>query len=108
MKTSIWVTSQFVGFHRWVNAPDDVAFLRSYHRHVFHVKVHIPVTHQDRDVEFFTFKKRLDAYLSVAFHETKFDQSCEMIAEKILGAFDCASVVEVSEDGENGAIVSRE
>jgi hypothetical protein len=33
----IQVRTSFVGVHQWKDAPDEVAFLRNLHRHVFKV-----------------------------------------------------------------------
>lgn len=104
-QTYIWVTSSFVALHRWADAPAEVSFLRSFHRHVFNVKVHLPVTHSDRDIEFFTFKKVLDDFLQKKFAGGEHDKSCEMFAEEILNSFPVALSVQVDEDGENGAMV---
>lgn len=107
---SIWVTTTFVAFHYWKNAPDAVAFLRQPHRHVFHVKVSSGVSHSDRDVEFFTLKRDLEELLS-RFVGTTSSLSCEQWCHVIRGQlhhmYDYQSIfeVEVSEDGENGAKV---
>jgi hypothetical protein len=103
MITYVWVTSEFEGYHRWKDAPDDVAFLRDFHRHIFKVKLLIEVTHNNRDVEFFQLKRKLKRELLI-WNNQKFEDSCEMIAAQLLRAFNAAQV-EVSEDGENGAIV---
>ena len=107
MKTMIWVTAQFAAFHRWLDAPDDVSFLRQYHRHMFHVKVWVRVTHSDRDVEFFQFKRKLELVIDDKLRDREFDMSCEMIAETLLHSLPESVAAEVSEDGENGAIVMR-
>lgn len=107
MKTIVWITTQFTGFHSWDRAPDSVAFLRHKHRHLFHVKIGVEVKHSDRDVEFFLFKKEVDSFLKKEYEGKYFDCSCEHIASILLNKFE-AYFVEVSEDGENGAIVSRE
>lgn len=100
----VFVRTQFEAQHRWKDAPPAVAFLRDFHRHVFHVKVTLAVTHTDRDVEFFLFKRELDDFIAKRFLHKKFDKSCEDIALEIIRQFRCEAV-EVSEDGENGAIV---
>lgn len=101
----IYVKTQFEALHRWVHAPEEVAFLRDYHRHCFHVKVGFNVTHSDRDIEFFIFKKQLDKFLKKNFEGGSFNMSCEDFALSILRYFRC-EFVEVSEDGDNGAVVS--
>ncbi len=107
-KTTVWVTTSFVGFHKWENAPEEVSFLRHYHRHVFHVKLGVSVSHNDRDVEFFTLKKELDQFVKGVYELRKyFLDSCEQIAQSILEHFKNSVFVEVSEDAENGARVER-
>jgi len=107
-KISVWVTDSFVGFHKWIDAPDEVAFLRNEHRHVFHVKVSVVAAHGDRDVEFFILKRNLSLHCE-RFAGQSFLYSCEQLASR-LGALlqkDRYKVqwIEVSEDGENGARV---
>lgn len=101
----IYVKTQFEAFHRWIDAPEEVAFLRNWHRHVFHVKVSLCVQHNNRDIEFFMFRRLLDAFISRTFAGQNLEYSCETIAYLLASEFDAFSV-EVSEDGENGAIVS--
>ena len=103
----VWVTTIFEAFHRWKDAPQDVEFLRDYHRHLFHVKVGVLVNHGDREIEFFQFKRRLEDIIENTWAGKRLNESCEMIAEDLLNFLD-ASFVTVSEDGENGATVSVE
>lgn len=107
---SIWITTQFVGFHKWPDAPDEVAYLRDYHRHRFGVKVAIVVKHSNRDVEFLTFKRQLENYIDSTFKDKYFEYSCEHIAEMICKFISTVLLhivlyVNVDEDGENGASV---
>ena len=109
--STIWVTTQVPGFHYWSEAPDSVSFLKNEHRHLFHIRLFVDVEHDDRDVEFFTLKTELESYLKMKFGIPAYfgQKSCEMIARCIseyfeAGGYNVASV-EVSEDGENGAIV---
>ena len=102
----IWVTATFEGMHQYKNAPDEVAFLKHLHRHIFHVKVSLEVFHNDREVEFIMFKNEIAAISKNLNHE-----SCEMMAENILKYVEknypgrsCS--VSVSEDNENGATVT--
>jgi hypothetical protein len=115
----IWVTFQKEGMHKYPAAltdPNlatgdeyDVSFLGHPHRHIFHFKVWISVTHDDRDIEFIQFKRWLlnlykDAKLSLDF------KSCEMMSGDL---YDVISQkypnrevwIEVSEDGENGSFI---
>lgn len=108
-RSAIWITTSFEGFHAWTGCPfDDVDFLRDRHRHIFHVKLTVPVTHSDRDVEFIRFKREVSEFIKQTWPDGELGcTSCEMIGEKILDHFQVASVCEVSEDLENGAIVGR-
>lgn len=105
--TTVWVTARFTALHRWRNAPDEVKFLRDYHRHEFHVRLGLMVSHLDRDVEFIALKTALQNWLNVHMHGRQFDYSCEQIAQRIMVVFS-AEWCEVSEDGENGAMVMRD
>ena len=101
----IFVTTDFVAFHNWPGAPQEVEFLRSLHRHIFRVKVVWKVEHDNRDLEFFIQKEKLNKFLQENFsNKNLIGVSCEMMANKIKTEFNAESV-EVSEDGENGAIV---
>jgi len=102
----IFVTTQFVAFHQWEQAPKEVKFLRNLHRHIFKVKVWYAVKHNNRDKEFFIEKRKLDKYIQdFVIDKNKIVGSCEMVAAKIANLDDTSIVkVEVSEDGENGAI----
>lgn len=97
------VRSQFTGWHKWKDAPEDVVFLRDFHRHVFKVELVVQVKHGDREVEFFTLQKQLDGFLARNYAGRKFLDSCEQIAEQIGLKFQ-AHEVTVSEDGENDGI----
>ena len=103
---SIWVTTSFEGFHKYDNAPDSVAFLRSTHRHIFHVKVYIEVFHNDRDIEFILFKRFIDDIINESLNKLDLG-SCEMISDKIheilSDKYPNRSIrILVSEDNENG------
>lgn len=79
-KTFIIVRTQFEGIHYYVNALEEVMFLRCPHRHIFHVEAEIEVFHNDRELEFIIVKRDLEKYLKeldVSYH------SCEQIAELI-------------------------
>lgn len=119
----VFCTLQVEGIHCWPECPfDEVAYLRDPHRHLFHVKAHKFVTHSDRDVEFIMMKHRIEAFLlteygqevdstvwSISNHKRVClfgAMSCEMIADQLCTQFDLHKC-EVSEDGENGAIVHR-
>lgn len=104
-RTKIWITTSFIAWHRWETAPEFCSYLRDFHRHVFHVRVELVIA-KDRGTEFINFKEAVDDYINRAFAGQKFEYSCEHIANNLLNFFE-ADVVEVSEDGENGARVER-
>jgi hypothetical protein len=115
----IWVTFNKEGMHKYPAAltdPNlatgdeyDVSFLGYPHRHIFHFKVWIGVTHDDRDIEFIQFKRWLlnlykDATLSLDY------KSCEMMSGDLYDVINKKYPgrevwIEVSEDGENGSFI---
>jgi hypothetical protein len=115
----IWVTFQKEGIHKYPAALDDpalatgdeydVSFLGYPHRHIFHFRVAITVTHNDRDIEFIQFKRWLEKLYAEKTLELDY-KSCEMMSDdlfdKIAEKYPNRSVkIEVSEDGENGALI---
>lgn len=107
IKKYIQVNLQVEGLHKWEDCNlEDVIYLRNLHRHIFHIKVIKQVTHNNRDIEIILFKKGIISYIKDKYNGNFGNMSCEDIAENILVTFDC-HVVEVLEDNENGAIVSR-
>jgi len=108
IKTYAIITLQKEGFHQYINAPLDVAFLRSLHRHLFHITVKIDQFHDNRDIEYIKFKRYLEA--TINFDRFDHSWSCEMIAKTILDMINHQYPnryisVKVMEDGENGAEV---
>jgi len=109
---------RFEGVHRWEECDlPQVKYLQELHRHIFHVRVEVEVRKNNRQIEFIDLKHLLqdmmygefDRYpdgddssdvLHLGFH------SCEDIAEMIFIEFK-ADLVEVLEDGENGAVITR-
>lgn len=90
----------------------DVSFLANPHRHMFHFRVRIRVSHNDRDIEFIQFKRWLESLYSDGVLELDY-KSCEMLAEELIDSITIRYQnrdieVEVSEDGENGAILKLE
>jgi hypothetical protein len=115
-KKFIWVTFQKEGIHKYPQAltdPNlatgdefDVSFLGYPHRHMFHFKVTIEVTHNDRDIEFIQFKRDLVGLYDKGAMQLDY-KSCEMIAQDLAKYIQSKYpgrelVIEVSEDGENG------
>lgn len=101
----IFIKTRFVALHRWPEASYPVSFLSSPHRHEFHVKAFFDVGHDNRELEFFTKKIHIDDEVEkiMPFAETF---SCEQWSRGIGLAVGACSV-EVSEDGENGAVWAR-
>jgi hypothetical protein len=97
----------FEATHNWPACPfEEVSYLRDEHRHIFHITAYKPVTHSDRDVEFILLKHQIQKYLKEQYPTGQLGaKSCEMLAEELICAFDL-SQCEVSEDDENGAVVS--
>ena len=108
MSRKIYVTFDRVGFHCYPNAPDEVAYLRERHRHLFKFKVEINVEHNERDIEFHMFKSFVEDLYPVGECQGK---SCETMASEIACHISSKYpnryiTVEVSEDGECGAKVT--
>lgn len=116
MNRKVIVTNNFKGYHKYSNAPDDVAFLRNVHRHVFNVKTTIDVSHNERDIEFFQLQNSIEHFVQDTFAYSSqyiagiYILSCESLAEAIVNHLrkiypERHVRVEVWEDNENGAIV---
>ena len=112
MVTSIWVRTTVAGFHNWPQPYAGREYLSSRHRHLFHVKVAVPVAHDDRDIEFHDLLDEVNGWLR-QFRGEFGPQSCEAIGRE-LGKYLLLQhpvgwvEVEVSEDGEAGAVVRLE
>ena len=118
----IWVTFQKEGIHCYPAAATDpalatgdaydVSFLGTPHRHIFHFRVWIDVVHNDRDIEFIQFKRWLQKLYESGTLQLDY-KSCEMMSDdlyiQIASRYpDRAVWIEVSEDGENGALIKYE
>lgn len=95
--------------HAWPDAPAAVAFLRHLHRHEFHVRCWLVVSHADREVEIIDLKRRVITTLESLSPMTPQGRSfgslsCEAIATALCDVLHL-SRCEVLEDGENGAEV---
>jgi hypothetical protein len=111
ISTSIWVTFQKEGIHKYPAATSDpklaeVSFLGYPHRHMFHFKVELEVFHDDRDVEFILLKRELEGLYNTGTLQLN-NMSCEMIARELLDYIKTYypgrnSTIQVSEDNENG------
>ena len=115
----IWVTFRKEGIHKYPAALTDptlatgdeydVSFLGYPHRHIFHFKVWISVEHSDRAIEFIQFKRWLENLYNQGTIQLDY-KSCEMMAEDLYAQISAKYPgrevwIEVSEDGENGALI---
>ena len=115
-KKFIWVKFQKEGVHCYPEAATDptlatgdqydVSFLASPHRHIFHFRVDIGVSHLNRDIEFIQFKRWLENLYIQGTLQLNY-KSCEMIADDLYAQITSTYsnrdvIIEVSEDGENG------
>lgn len=114
------VKTNFDGIHQWSQCPyEEVSFLKNPHRHIFYVTLRVPVTNDDRQLEFFMLKRILDRDIIQSLYPMKNgiyqlgDKSCEMVATEIINKFRAVykslnlsyMTCEVFEDNENGADV---
>lgn len=116
--TTVAIKTNYEGVHCYPEAPEQVAYLRSPHRHIFGVRVEVQVFDDDREIEFILLKHQVNDYLQSHFGDDNVWQmgrlSCEQVCKGIL-KYLFAFVkwpeqrfwsVTVDEDGENGATVS--
>ena len=116
-------TLQFECIHNCPDAPEEEAYLRHPHRHKFHVKAWCRVVFA-KDIEFISLRRNIEHFLKNKFYSIipnvvgamgaavaigridLGDRSCEEIAILLINKFNL-DACEVSEDGENGAMVAR-
>ena len=116
----IQVLTSFVGVHRWEHAPEEVAFLRNEHRHVFKVTASCVVDHSDRELEFFMVRQQIDSYIANLFppyHRCMQGilqagtMSCEvmsyLIGAHLAHVYSRLFTITVREDDENAGIVEH-
>ena len=118
MQTTVFCRTKFEGVHCYPNAPDEVSYLRTPHRHVFGVEVEISVYDNEREVEFIMLKHKVNEWIrkhlnGVGVWEME-TLSCEQVASQLVRYLDaqyCSLdkerqiIVSIDEDNENGAIV---
>jgi hypothetical protein len=115
----IWVTFRKEGIHKYPAALTDptlatgdeydVSFLGYPHRHIFHFRVWIGVTHNDRDIEFIQFKRWLENLYKDGTMTLDY-KSCEMMSDELYEVIkqkypDREVWIEIAEDGENGSFI---
>lgn len=111
--SSVYCTFTHVGFHYWEKAAEVLpkrAYLADRHRHLFHYYVEVPVTHDDRQVEFHELR---DYCASLLPADGEFGgKSCETLATEMIvwvrkrWSHLAYVMVRVSEDDEAGATVT--
>lgn len=121
-KRMIFVRFQREGIHKYPGADTDpalatgdeydVSFLGFPHRHIFHFKVSIEVEHSNRAIEFIQFKRWLENLYKDQTLQLDY-KSCEMMAEDLYEVIATkyphrTIQIEISEDGENGALLTFE
>ena len=120
--TVLWITTSYIGWHKYPDAPDDVSYLRYPHRHKFNVRAefNVPDT-SDRYLEFHMVEKTVKDSIGIVFvsHGMLDDNgnpidvgSCEhqakLFGEEIHRIYPELTSVSVDEDGECGAIWSTD
>lgn len=111
MNTDIYITYSCEGFHRWKDANGKRSYLASLHRHLFQVKVIIEVFHEDREVEFHDLLSicKNESQVFISEHDWSCETHAKYLVEKLKTKYDGRTItVEVSEDGECGAIVKHD
>ncbi len=114
VKQWIEVETQFEALHCWPECPyDDVAFLKNKHRHMVYVTVRIS-TDTDREIEFFMFKRSVDATIDNLFGSERLKdigtRSMEIVANELLYILSSwynkhGIIISVSEDNQVRAIL---
>lgn len=109
--TYINVKTNFKGFHKYPDAPEEVKFLKNIHRHIFNINIKIQVFHNDREIEFFMLQNEIDNYIQTRGSDLNY-KSCEMLAEEFLSYINSYypgrnCIVEVQEDNENSSIIEQ-
>lgn len=109
--TTVWTSLALPGFHRWPEAAGTHrGYLAERHRHLFHIRVHVGVRHDDRDVEFHDLQDLVRLWWGDGAREWD-TTSCEGIARQLWTYLEecrlAPTVVGVSEDGESGATLAE-
>ena len=108
----VGIRTSVEGFHAFAKAVEmfgcDVDFLAVRHRHTFGIQLEVPVYHNDRDKEFILLKRDVEKAIERRWgRPAEFgNHSCESIAEILMEEFN-ATMVEVDEDGENYARLTK-
>lgn len=113
MILEIYFSLDVYALHRWKDCSiEQVDYLRNLHRHQFRFTCSGPVDHDDREKEFIVLKEKLFTFLCAKFWSPKYKMldfdtlSCEQLCKIVYAEFNWLSSVQVSEDGENGAVLT--
>lgn len=99
LSCSISVRVDFDGWHRWPGAPENRAYLRDYHHHVFSAVCTAPVSHDNREIELHNLRDIVKGRIERMYPEGRLGEaSCEQIAECLLDQLPRLSEVTVRED----------
>lgn len=107
----ITVRGQYDGFHAYEDAPEQVAFLKAMHRHLFKWEASIEVFHDDRELEFFMVQESINRtiipFLRLQHNLGSCEQQAEIILEGLVNNYGAKRryIVTVSEDGESDGTV---
>lgn len=111
MRSHVGIVLTVQGYHQYPDAPEQVAFLRDEHRHLFKIECVFNVVDLNRELEFFIMRQKIEDHLDITYPKRlngyKFGaMSCEMIAHELLNAFNLEACT-VREDDENWGRVYR-
>ena len=114
MIITISVTVRVEGLHHWIMAPARRYYLRNAHRHQFLLTATMKVGHEHREIEFHNAMDEVRKALRIIYplqvdtecHDFG-DHSCETIGINLLHFCPWIDRIEISEDGECAAQVSR-
>jgi hypothetical protein len=99
------------GFHYWLTAPYEYAYLRNNHRHMFEIRCRFEVSKEDREIEINYMQYKIAQELQKEFGSPMdlHNRSCEHLAHWLLEHFAWDGMVQatVLEDGYGGATLSR-
>lgn len=107
IKSEVYCLVLFEATHCWPSCPiEEVSYLRYPHRHVFYIRAYKNVNHLDRETEFIYLKHKIEKYLTEKYPTRDLGStSCEMLAKDLISQFDLTKA-DVSEDNENGSVLT--
>lgn len=115
LSKTVFCSFDFEAWHNWPGAPAEYTYLSNSHRHMFHVVVTASVTDNERELEIIDMKHKFHYFSTTKFLGTSdkpMPYSCETMCEslidyaKMMYGAERSYTVEVSEDGENGALIT--